>query len=459
MQQTLRSIDRQLAGWGVFSILLSLMAPWLLTVDDFGIMGLLYRSMEPNGNSYIIFASIRLVVLNTIRILPLYVGVLLLAEGLGFITQDNRGYLRLLPVLLVPAFYEVISFGYGIHYDLGVPAVSLIFAIIIVNKMQHMARAIGHKVLVFALLLFGLQWLDIVPFLSRFGFGRGEVSLDIKRIGMFINAEEILNFTGFALCIIFVSNAFLIARLLQGYTREIEAVENELRLENLTKELQIRAVENRSLRETQALVHDLKTPLTTIQGLAGVISLANPGRQEGEYADYISEAVDKMNTMIGEFLSDDAGRSVPVNELVQYAVAHLPQLNSIGEFRLELPDDDIKVRVNKVRMSRAIINLLQNALDAVDPAAGRIAVVVAGCEQGVGIAVEDNGEGIRPDHRQRVWEVGFSTKQSSGIGLAFVRDTVEHHGGRIMFTDPGPAGTRVEIFLPRCCEDDHAQKD
>ncbi len=459
MQQTLKNIDGKLACWGVFGILLSLVAPRLVTVDDFGIMDFLYRSMEPNGNSYIIFASIKLVVLNTIRILPLYVGVLLFAEGLGFITQDNRGYLRLLPVLLVPVLYEVISFGYGISYDLGVPAVTLIFAIIIVNKMQHLARAIGHKVLIFALLLFGLQWLDIVPFLSRFGFGRGEVSLDIKRVGAFINAGDILNFTGIALCIIFVSNAFLIARLLQGYTREIEAVENELRLESLTKELQIQAVENRSLRETQALVHDLKTPLTTIQGLAGVVSLANPGRQEGEYAEYISETVDKMNTMISEFLSDDARRTVPVNELVQYAVAHLPHLNTINEFALDLPDGTMLVRVNKVKMARAIINLLQNALDAIDPGNGRIAVTVAGCKRSVRIAIEDNGEGIRPDCRHQVWEVGFSTKQSSGIGLAFVRDTVLHHGGQIMFTDPGVAGTRVEIILPRCSEDAHAQKD
>jgi len=435
-----------------------LAAPWLITVSDFGILALLHQSLEPNGKIFILLASARLVILNTVRILPLYVGTLLLAEGLGFFSRDNRGYLRLFPVLLVPVFYQVIYYSSGVNYDFGVPAITLILAIVIVNKMRDMARSIGHKALVFAFLLFGLQWLDIVPALSRFGFGRGEISLDIKKIGEFIAAAAVLNVTGFTFCLIFVSNAFIIARLLRGYTREIEAVENKLRLENLTKKLEIQAVENRSLRETQALVHDLKTPLTTIQGLAGVIALASSGRREGEYADYISETVDKMNTMISEFLNDEVRRTVMVNELVQYAVAHMPQLGG-AELRLELGPENLEVSINKIKMSRAIINLLQNALDAVGQDAGKIVVKVAGTEKEALIVIEDNGGGIGAEDLQRVWEVGFSTKRSSGIGLAFVRDTVVQHGGRIVFIDPGYPGTRVEIALPRCDGHDFAKKN
>ena len=83
-------------------------------------------------------------------------------------------------MLLIPAVYQAIRLIYGISYDLGTPAAAMILAIIVMNHMRDMGRNPLHKIVVFSLLLFGVEWLDIVPKLNGFGFGRGAVSQDIK---------------------------------------------------------------------------------------------------------------------------------------------------------------------------------------------------------------------------------------------------------------------------------------
>jgi signal transduction histidine kinase len=311
-----------------------------------------------------------------------------------------------------------------------------------------MARRVIHKIFIFSLLLFGLEWLDIVPLLSGFWFGRGEISTDIKLIAAFINAKDVLNITGLTFCSVFVTNAFITARLLSVYTREIQAVEQARLLEQLAAQLSLQTLENRALREMQSLVHDLKTPLTTIQGLADVISMGDAQEPVREYAHYISETSNKMSVMITELLKDDVRQVVSAAELVEYSAAHMPQLNRLCGFSMVLPKQASLVSVNKIQMSRAISNILENGLEAVDPLSGKIVVTMYICAGQVVLTVADNGPGISEEHLERIWEVGFSTKSSSGIGLPFVREVIERNGGIIFANSQIGQGTTFTITLP-----------
>ena len=104
--------------------------------------------------------------------------------------------------------------------------------------------------------------------------------------------------------------------------------------------------------------------------------------------------------------------------------------------------------VNRIKMSRALINLLENAMDAVDPVHGEITVSVLRQDASVLLEVADNGVGILPDHSELIWEPGFSTKQSSGFGLSFVKEIVEKNGGTIRMESLERCGARVGITLP-----------
>lgn len=440
--------NRSLILWGIGFIVLGLLAPWLIKVNDFGIMPLAEHSIVTGSTGSLLFASVRLVALNTVRALPIYIGVLLLGEGLGMFETQRNKWLKVIILLLIPLIYEAIYVLYGIAYDFGVPAMTLVFAILIVNRNHNMARSVIHKITVFSLILFGVEWLDIVPFLTEYGFGRGNVSQYLKDIALLNTIDDFLGIVGVSLCVIFISNGFIIARLLNIYTREIKAVEQALELEHLNNQLQLKSMENRSLREIQSLVHDLKTPLTSIQGLAGVIAITNQQEVSKKHADYISNMVDKMNTMINELLQDDSKQIIKIRELLEYAVAHVPQLVHIGEFTLAI-EDDCTVYVNKVKFTRAIINLLENALDAVAKVHGCIWIVVKKNEgQQVSISIVDNGQGFRAEHSARIWDIGFSTKKSSGLGLAFVRDVIEKNGGQIGISNNQSGGAKVLITLP-----------
>lgn len=440
------SINWKLTVLGSSLACISLLAPMLIGVKEFGIIPLMEESIVRNSSGLLLVASLRLVVLNTIRALPLYTGVLLTAEGLGLF-RSRAPITALLPVLFIPASYEIIRKVYGITYDFGIPAIAMTLSILLFSKMQDMARHLLHKIVIFSLLLFGLEWLDIVPRLSGLWFGRGEISTDIKLIASFLHAQDVLNITGLALCSIFVINAFITARLLSVYTREIQAVEQARKLEQLAAQLSLQSLENRSLREMQSLVHDLKTPLTTIQGLADVIAISETSDSIREYARYISDTGNKMNTMISELLKDGCRQVLPAADLVTYTVAHLPQLNQLPGFSLSLPESSPMVAVNKVQMSRAISNILENALQAVG-IAGHVSVILGATEGYAVLSVADDGPGIAAEHLDHIWEVGFSTKSSSGIGLSFVREVIEKNGGTISVSSNPGKGTMFTIKLP-----------
>ena len=264
LKKNVQANTRLLLAGVAFIILAIVMAPALMQFEHFSLMELVSRSIDTGSVVVLIKASLLLTVINTLRTLPIFLGPLLLAEGLGTFKHGCPWWVRWSIILLIPCIFESIYLLHDITYDFGVPAVTMILAIFIISKMQNLARSIVHKAVVLLLLLFGVQWLDIVPFLSPYHFGRGSLSDLIKTTAYLNYASDTFNVMGLSLCVICVANAFLLARILNLYTIEIQSVEQKLALEKLNHQMEIQVLENRSLREIRALVHDLKTPLTSI---------------------------------------------------------------------------------------------------------------------------------------------------------------------------------------------------
>ena len=118
-----------------------------------------------------------------------------------------------------------------------------------------------------------------------------------------------------------------------------------------------------------------------------------------------------------------------------------------------------QLRVDPEQIRRVVVNLVDNAADALDTLAraaenghkGIISVTTQhdATEGVVRLSVSDNGPGIPPADREKLFMPYFSTKRrSSGLGLAIVRRIVVEHGGRIDVSDNGPHGTRFTIELP-----------
>jgi signal transduction histidine kinase len=111
----------------------------------------------------------------------------------------------------------------------------------------------------------------------------------------------------------------------------------------------------------------------------------------------------------------------------------------------------IVVRADAEKIRQALINLIENALDALSeqPGPRRLAVGVSGAGGRAHVRVTDNGPGVPANALARLFEPFFSLKEGgTGLGLAIVRRTVEAHGGRIATESPDGGGATFDIALP-----------
>jgi nitrogen fixation/metabolism regulation signal transduction histidine kinase len=122
--------------------------------------------------------------------------------------------------------------------------------------------------------------------------------------------------------------------------------------------------------------------------------------------------------------------------------------------RLEVAtESDLPVaRVDRRLIQRTLVNLIENALNALN-GSGRIEVQVSKITRGgtpfVALTVRDDGVGIEPEVKARVFEPYFSTRAAgTGLGLAIARKVVEDHGGTIALESEPGRGTEVTIQLP-----------
>jgi len=120
------------------------------------------------------------------------------------------------------------------------------------------------------------------------------------------------------------------------------------------------------------------------------------------------------------------------------------------DLKLDLDGAAPPVRADRRLLERAIVNLLENALQAVGDA-GSIRVSLRTRDDGrrVEIEVRDSGPGVAPEVRDRIFEPFFSTKTSgSGLGLALVKKIAEDHGGGVSLESTPGEPTRARLWLP-----------
>jgi two-component system nitrogen regulation sensor histidine kinase NtrY len=223
----------------------------------------------------------------------------------------------------------------------------------------------------------------------------------------------------------------------------------------------IRAQKVAAWREVaRRLAHEIKNPLTPIQLCAERLrrhfATAAPAAQAlvGECTDTIVGEVESLKGLVDEFSQFarmPAPRTVPT-DLGQLIVDTLSLYNGIfTEVRIEHRLDAVPfVRLDPEQIRRVLINLVDNAVEAMERR-GSILVEAQrdAANSVVRIVVADDGPGISPVERDKLFLPYYSTKRrGSGLGLAIVRRIIAEHGGNIDVGDNTPRGTRFTIELP-----------
>jgi signal transduction histidine kinase len=204
------------------------------------------------------------------------------------------------------------------------------------------------------------------------------------------------------------------------------------------------------------VAHEIRNPLGGIELYAGLIAddLPDADPRKAHIRKVIGE-VRNLNRIISEFL--DFARpghphpaSTPVSDLVEGAAFPLrPEMEDAGvAYRQDVPED-LQARVDPEPVKRALLNLMKNALQAM-PGGGNLTVRARVEGSRVQIEVQDDGPGIPPEARERIFEPFYTTKpQGSGLGLAIARKIAEENGGRLEVESETGMGTTFRVTLPR----------
>jgi signal transduction histidine kinase len=239
-----------------------------------------------------------------------------------------------------------------------------------------------------------------------------------------------------------------LARALNRMARDLRAHEDALRAERSDL-----AAKNAELeRFNYTVSHDLKTPLVTIRGFAGLAGTdLAAGRQEAVRKDLgrIVAAADRMHRLLDDLLElSRIGRvvhppeDVALGELVREALELLKGRLESKRVRVEVARDLPTVHADRRRLLEVLQNLLENAVKFTgDQAHPRIEVGWRQDGSERVFHVRDNGQGIEPRFLERVF--GLFEKldpggEGTGVGLALVRRVVEAHGGRVWAESEGP---------------------
>ncbi len=221
-----------------------------------------------------------------------------------------------------------------------------------------------------------------------------------------------------------------------------------------------------SLRQTlaQTLVHDLKNPLAALMGNLDLMA-----RQADATLEPLIErcrvTANRMHRMILDLL-DVAGleegrlqlHTAPVS-LAELARAAADEMGAAAAARrvrvaFEAAGSGLLVQGDASVLRRVVDNLLANAIEH-SPPEREVRVRVADREEGVELAVADQGPGIPPEHRERVFEkyARLALRHSGvcanrGLGLTFCRLAVEAHGGTVWVEDAPGGGALFRVVLP-----------
>lgn len=453
--------NRKLFIQGCILTVLGIILPSLIKEQKLGIYHSLHEGMMNDSASLLLIAAIKLVLMNGVRAIPHYLGAFLINESVQIYLYEKRRFTFnvVFTFTLIILVYDIIDKYYGIRYDFGIPALIVVAFVLLLSYMNLFSVSMFNKALIVGSLLLSVQWLDIIPALSAYGFGRGEISMDVKIAAGVAWEPRLLEIFAVSLFL-----AFLYASLIQV---QLLNKEHKLKISNektraIEKELydtQIEALKMRNHSEVQSLVHDLKSPLTTVQGLISLAEIMEKDSLIKEYFQKISLSLTSMNMMISEILYENRRFPISTDELMKMVLAQVSILVPHEMLDYVNECEDALVLGNKIRLSRAVINLINNAYHAVDKVRGKIYIKVTRCEGMIYIIVKDNGSGIAAEKMEHIWELGYSGNHSTGLGLAFTRQVIENHKGLIKIESEKGEYTKVVICLREEMDEDGKSKD
>ena len=255
------------------------------------------------------------------------------------------------------------------------------------------------------------------------------------------------------------------ARLVNSLSNLVGAFLERERLQAIaTKAAAEREADQLKSSLLSSVSHELKTPLAALTATVSNLLESDVDWDEKSVRDELRAIVGdvaRLNNSITALLElsrleahawEPRRELYELSDIVAAGIDTLP-VHLRERVRLDMPEESPVVDVDFVQLTRAIQNLLENAL--LYAYESPVTIGARGWNQGVRLWVEDQGPGVPPDEHEAVFEkfyrgqrTGGHAPSGTGLGLAIAREIVRSHGGTIRVEDVVPHGARFVITLP-----------
>ena len=218
-----------------------------------------------------------------------------------------------------------------------------------------------------------------------------------------------------------------------------------------------------------SMAHDMQAPLRTIRILSEIV-LKDYGDQLDDTAqDYLKRSIattNRLKALIGDLLayshvgqSDLQLQEVDLTEVVTEVVRDLEPLIAETHAEVILQQSSFTVKAHRSIVVQAVLNLITNAIKFVAPdTQPKIQIWAESRDRWIRLWIEDNGIGISPENRQKIFEVfirlhGINSYPGMGVGLALVKRGIERLNGRVGVESQHNRGSKFWLELPAFSEE------
>ncbi|MSO01001.1 PAS domain-containing sensor histidine kinase [Bacillus paralicheniformis] len=202
------------------------------------------------------------------------------------------------------------------------------------------------------------------------------------------------------------------------------------------------------------IAHEIRNPLTSLKGFLQLMIQSK--KYQKDYAEVMMSEFIRLEAIINEFLVLAKTKSntfdpVQVNSIVEDVCMVLESQAVLNNVRIEkqLSGDLPEILAVSNELKQVFINILKNAIEAMEDAEGFITIRSYFEKDSVFITFEDQGKGISKEVLEKLGEPFYTTKEKgTGLGLMVTFKIIENHGGSIHFESEEGKGTIVKLKLP-----------
>ncbi|MES2762639.1 MAG: ATP-binding protein [Bacteroidota bacterium] len=209
----------------------------------------------------------------------------------------------------------------------------------------------------------------------------------------------------------------------------------------------------------RVIAHEIKNPLTNIHlsiaELRMILNDKDNTEDPEDFIDIIERNSKRINVLIEDLLNATRFDTINLDEfymhdLLNETLSHVKDRAKLKDIKIEADiQDGLLVKGDKEKLNIALLNILVNAVEAIDEKNGLLTVSASANQENIYMIISDNGKGIPQQDLNKLFEPFFTSKQGgTGLGLTATHTIISKHDGSIKVTSEINKGTTFIITLP-----------